>query len=202
MVMPLLPVRILQKVFLLLTVIRDFSMFIRPPYLYLSGDFGVDGEKRMVEPVHQIANVGWEQIGYPWFSGDGVFKTAFSVEDGFEKVVLKVPTKDIASVWVNGQFVGKRLWLAEEVDITSAVKPGENALEIRVTSTRANMYGCETGFRFGTGAIYAAYAGERTENGILAPARNIDKFESPVESAAERSRLQIKMEKAELDKRG
>ena len=40
------------------------------------------------------------------------------------------------------------------------------------------------------------------ENGILAPARNIDKFESPVESAAERSRLQIKMEKAELERRG
>ncbi len=150
-------------------IARNFSMFIRPPYLYLSGDFGVDAEKRMVEPVHRIANVGWEQIGYPWFSGDGVFKTSFSVEDGFEKVVLTVPTRDIASVWVNGQFVGKRLWLAEEVDITTAVRPGENALEVRVTSTRANMYGCETASRFGSGAIYAAYAGERTENGILAP---------------------------------
>ena len=150
-------------------VARSFSMFMRPPYLYLSGDFGVDAEKRMVQPVHQIANVGWEQAGYPWFSGDGVFKTTFTVQEGFEKVVLTVPTRDIASVWVNGTFVGKRLWLAEEVDITSAVKPGENALEVRVTSTRANMYGCPTAERFGSGPIYAAYAGERTENGILAP---------------------------------
>ena len=150
-------------------IARSFAMHMRPPYLYLSGDFGVDGEKRMVQPVHQIANVGWEQAGYPWFSGDGVYKTAFAVEAGFRKVILTLPTKDIASVWVNGEFAGKRLWLSEELDVTPYVKPGENELEVRVTSTRANMYGCPTGERFGFRPIYAAYAGERTENGLLAP---------------------------------
>ena len=150
-------------------VARNFSMYMRPPYLYFSGDFGVDAEKRMVQPNHQLISKGWEQAGYPWFAGDGVYKTAFTVEADCKKVVLTLPTRDIASVWVNGEFAGKRLWLSEELDVTPYVKPGENTLEVRVTSTRANMYGCPTAERFGSGPIYAAYAGERTENGLLAP---------------------------------
>jgi hypothetical protein len=71
-------------------------------------------------------------------------------------------------VWVNGEYAGKKLWLDNTVDVTSFLKPGENEIEVRITSTRANLFGCEAD-AFEESLFYGSYAATRTENGLLAP---------------------------------
>ncbi|HOM57106.1 MAG TPA: hypothetical protein PLG27_05110, partial [Candidatus Latescibacteria bacterium] len=46
-----------------------------------------------------------------------------------------------AGVSVNGQFVTTVLWPPYECDITSAVKPGTNVIEIEVANTLRNLLG-------------------------------------------------------------
>jgi hypothetical protein len=47
----------------------------------------------------------------------------------------------MASVRVNGQDAGTRLWDPYRLDITALLKAGSNRLEIGVTNTLANRYG-------------------------------------------------------------
>lgn len=142
--------------------------FSRPQYLHLSGNFAVAEGDRIVAPVAEISAIGWEKAGYPYYCGDGTYKTTVSVEGGWSKAVLTVPTDDIAMVYVNGEYAGKKLWLNNEIDVTSFLKPGENEIKVRITSTRANMFGCEAD-AFEESIFYGSYAPARTENGLLSP---------------------------------
>ena len=135
----------------------------RPPYLYLAGDFGVSADKHLVQPSHKLAAGGWEQAGYPYFCGTGIYKTSFTAEEGFRKAVLTVNTKDIATIFVNGKPAGEKLWVADKTDITDLLHSGENTIEVRITSTRANMFAAE----WYPHAPYLSMT--RTENGVLKP---------------------------------
>ncbi len=142
---------------------NPIPMIDRPPYLYLAGDFGVDAQKQITAPNHSLSAGGWEQAGYPYFCGTGIYKTCFTVDDDFRRVFLTVHTKDIAKIFVNGVPAGEKLWAADKTDITSHVKPGINALEIRIISTRANMFAAE----WYPHAPHLSMT--RTENGVLEP---------------------------------
>ncbi len=144
-------------------VLNDFPILDRTPYIYLAGDFGLDAEKQITTPNHYLPAGDWAQAGYPHFCGTGIYRIQFTAAESFRKVSVKLHTKDVASVYVNGCFAGQKLWASDEVDITGFVLHGENMLEVRITPTRANMFGAE------------CFPGEphlsmtRTENGILEP---------------------------------
>ena len=143
--------------------LNDFPIQDRAPYIYLAGDFGVDAEDRIVEPNHSLQAGDWAKAGYPHFCGIGVYNTRFTAAEPFRRVAVKLHTKDVAAVYVNGCFAGQKLWTNDTVDLTGFVGMGENEIEVRITPTRANMFGAE------------CFPGEphlsmtRTENGILAP---------------------------------
>ncbi len=46
---------------------------------------------------------------------------------------------DVLEVVVNGSSAGVRLWAPYDIDITDAVQPGENVLEMRVANTLINL---------------------------------------------------------------
>ena len=46
-----------------------------------------------------------------------------------------------AEVYLNGQYVGYKLWAPYVTDLTGFVKSGKNSLEIKVTNSLANKYG-------------------------------------------------------------
>ena len=147
---------------------QNFAKFSRPPYLYLSGSFLLDADDHITAAAAEIPAIGWEKAGYPYYCGDGIYKIAVTVDGRWEKAVLTVPTEDVAMVWVNGEYVGKKLWLYREMDVTGFLKPGENTVEIRTTSTRANMFRCDAE-GFDESIFYAHFAAEQTENGLIAP---------------------------------
>ena len=149
-------------------VSESIVKFSRPQFLHLSGDFTVTDEGHIAAPVAEIPAIGWEKAGYPYYIGDGIYKVCVSVEAGWKKAVLTIPTDDIAMVFVNGQFVGKKLWLKNDMDVSDFLKPDSNEIEVRVTSTCANLFGCEAD-GFEESIFYGHYSAERTNNGLIAP---------------------------------
>ncbi|MBN1199712.1 MAG: hypothetical protein JXA23_10200, partial [Bacteroidales bacterium] len=78
-----------------------------------------------------------------YFSGTAVYRTTFRMDPGFltrqERIMLDPGSlNDIAEVTVNGTPTGVVWYPPWRVEITSAVQPGENRLEIAVTTNWAN----------------------------------------------------------------
>ena len=143
-------------------IVNPIPIIDRPPYVYLAGDFGVDADKHLVKSIHRLTPGNWEEKSYPYFCGVGIYKTRFTAEEGSRKTSVTLHTKDIAQIYVNGTYAGQKLWVADETDITDLLQPGENELEVRITSPRANMFSAE----WYPHAPH--YSMTHTDNGILA----------------------------------
>lgn len=95
-----------------------------------------------------------------YFSGHARYTTTFKQQKKpAGRVWLSLPdVKDIAHVWVNGQDCGLAWTAPYEVDITQALKTGQNTLEIEVVNTWHN-------------ALRGADKGKAPYNGIWTNAR-------------------------------
>ena len=73
------------------------------------------------------------------FSGFVDYTTTFDLgsEDGRVMLCLG-KVEHMAEVWVNGKAVGYRLWPPFEFEITAAVRPGVNELQIRIGNLICN----------------------------------------------------------------
>jgi hypothetical protein len=54
------------------------------------------------------------------------------------RALLDPPVRDAAVIYVNGKRAGSLWHTPYELDITSLLKPGNNALEVRVANTAIN----------------------------------------------------------------
>ena len=113
------------------------------------------------------------------FAGTGTYKTTWNwTPSGVGRVILDLGEfYELADVVVNGRAV-KTVWKPPfRVDVTSALKPGANALEIRVTNLWVNRLigdvaaGAEK-VTFTVSAPYNANAPLRP-SGLIGPARVI-----------------------------
>ncbi len=94
--------------------------------------------RERTEPILQ----DWNQWGLGKFSGLVDYETTFTIPATSSPMALDLgKVRHCAEVWVNGQSCGKRLWPVFELDITTAIKPGENRLRIRVGNLINNSYG-------------------------------------------------------------
>ncbi len=114
-----------------------------PPILI--GDFALKrkGEDWVITGEPGKARVGecWTTFGYPFYSGAAVYSQKVVLPElKNRKVIVRMDkVGELAAVKVNGELVDVRLWEPFEVDITSAVKEGENILEIEVANTMQNL---------------------------------------------------------------
>ncbi|MRN54694.1 glycosyl hydrolase [Paenibacillus monticola] len=115
--------------------------------LFLIGDFALN-EEGVVISSHQPITGYWSEQGYPHLSGKADYMQSFMMSDikvdeaqQFELELENV--RESASVLINGQFVGTRLWPPYRWDITKALRPGSNEIRIQVANTLANLYGKE-----------------------------------------------------------
>ncbi len=89
---------------------------------------------------------GWETLGQPFrhFSGTLPYRTSFDLPKGlfapgFRQILDLGRVEVQARVIVNGKDLGL-LWRAPyKLDVTGALKPGENAIEVRVTNLWPNQ---------------------------------------------------------------
>ena len=113
-----------------------------PAFMFLSGDFTLSVFADIPDAKTEVIHSGnWAKQGYKFFSGTGIYKTGVTVEKEFKKAELIVDTKDVAEVYINGEYAGRRIWAYENVDITKQLKQGENDIEVRVTSNLGNLLG-------------------------------------------------------------
>jgi len=108
------------------------------PCAVLKGDFRVFGDFVLTQKPGAHGLDYWCNLGYRCHTGDGIYTMDFAAPES-GRVLLELDTKDVAEVFVNGVSVAKQLWAPYRTDLTEAVKPGRNVLEIRVTGTLANF---------------------------------------------------------------
>lgn len=112
------------------------------------GHFLVAGHRLQAgPPPHEVSLGSWTDFGYPFFSGTARYETSFILDardadgqaQGKSRYLLDLGrVADVASVWANGTFVGKRLWAPFRFDITRYVQPGKNRIEVEVTNGSVN----------------------------------------------------------------
>ncbi len=107
----------------------------------LVGDFRV-ASGTIIAAARAIQPADWTRQGYPYYSGTGSYRTHFNLPEAFggKRIFLRPRLfQDTLEVLVNGQSAGVRLWPPYDVEITGLLRPGENALELRVANTLVNL---------------------------------------------------------------
>ena len=81
----------------------------------------------------------WTDSTLAHYSGSAVYERSFRLEalpPG--RLILDLGAVGLAAaVWINGAKVGERAWRPHELDITAAVRPGDNLLRIQVANSDA-----------------------------------------------------------------
>ena len=117
------------------------------PLLTLPGPWEVSFDSSRggpVHPVHFDSLKSWSEVpvdSIRYFSGDAVYHTTFSLEQTPPKGRLIMDLGKVAvlaHVWVNGRDLGGVWTDPWQVDVTEAVGPGENRLEIKVVNLWVN----------------------------------------------------------------
>ncbi len=113
--------------------------------LKIIGSFSVeerDGIETIVAPKTEIGLGDWNDFGYPYYSGTGLYtaKIAVTAEMLRQKLLLKADIgRDVLTVAVNGEPVKTCLWRPYEADLTPYLHEGENEITLGVVNTLMNL---------------------------------------------------------------
>jgi len=84
----------------------------------------------------------WKVWGLEKFSGLMDYTKSVIIDKLGEQMFLDLgKVCHVAEVWVNGKSVGSKMWGPYVFNITSALKPGENEIRIRIANLINNSYG-------------------------------------------------------------
>jgi hypothetical protein len=115
--------------------------------LYFTGEFGFrwDGTRGVITELPRTLELGnWVSQGFACYSSAISYITEIQpkLNDG-QRLFLELPSWDgvLVKIRLNGQTVGAVAWPPHEIDITDALRPGSNRLEIEVMSGRRNLLG-------------------------------------------------------------
>jgi len=115
--------------------------------LYFTGEFGFrwDGNRPVITELPRTLALGdWVPQGFACYSSAITYVTEIEPSIGKgQRLFLELPAWEgvLVKVRLNGQVAGAFAWPPYEVDITDALKPGRNLLEIEVMSSRRNLLG-------------------------------------------------------------
>ena len=86
---------------------------------------------------------GWNRQGYPFYAAGVAYTESFELAEplGRYRVVLPDWYGSVARVTVNGRLAGTIAYRPWECDVTSAVRPGTNTIEVAVIGTLKNTLG-------------------------------------------------------------
>ncbi|MFA7373189.1 MAG: glycoside hydrolase [bacterium] len=115
--------------------------------VYLCGRFSlkrVSGGRYVIIPFKQPFGRNLTEEGFPFYSGRMRLQTTFTMEKEAQKRVF-LQLDDVSAacvrVRVNGQECGTLRWEPFILDISAAVKLGDNTLEIEAVTTLVNALG-------------------------------------------------------------
>ena len=115
---------------------------------YLTGDFGVyqDSPRKFVlRDAPKSAGVGdLAENGLCFFRGGIIYRRNVSLSrPKTGRIVLSLERMGaiVTKVRVNGEYAGRLIWRALELDITDFVKDGENEIELEMMNSCRNLLG-------------------------------------------------------------
>ena len=87
--------------------------------------------------------LGWNQQGLPFYAAGVAYTQTFEVAQPAGKYRVAVPNwyGSVAKVLVNGKLCGHLAWQPWECDVTEAIQPGKNTVEVLVIGTLKNTLG-------------------------------------------------------------
>ncbi len=117
--------------------------------LFLLGDFAVhlvgDDYPILQAPIHNLQIGDWVQQGLPFYSGNLLYEQEFLAPglSADQHLLLELPEfrGTAVKVFLNEQPVGIRAWEPYEFDLSEAVQPGRNRLQIEILNSRRNSHG-------------------------------------------------------------
>lgn len=120
------------------------SIYAEISFAFITGDFAVVPDKvgwKIAAP--QALKLGaWKSQGLPFFAWDVAYSNTYDLPKGGNKIVsLGDWEGTVCEVWVNDTKSGIIFTQPYELDITNAVKEGENEIEVRCTGSLFNLYG-------------------------------------------------------------
>ena len=128
----------------MISLLEPFQHLNEPAYLV--GEFAVLNDALVAPPgkVHGPFN----EQGYPHFAGIARHAQRVAIPDeyasGHRLILDPGEVHDCCRVEVNGQEAAVRLWPPFEVDMTAAVRAGENEIVVEVANSLANLYDKES----------------------------------------------------------
>jgi hypothetical protein len=110
----------------------------------LDGDWSFRFDRPGAETVRRPLG-SWTALD-PGFSGAGVYEKTFTLDApaGQSWTLDLGEVHEVAEVSVNGTALPPRLWSPYRYDVTPALRPGANAIVVKVTNTGANSHGQPT----------------------------------------------------------
>ncbi len=126
---------------------RPFTIWHEIEPAYLLGDFSLRAADKgfVVAPPAPlaVAEQGWNQQGHPFYAAGVAYAQTFAVPSPSGRYVLSVPRwyGSVARVLVNGKLAGYIAWQPWECDVTEAIRPGNNTIEVVVVGTLKNTLG-------------------------------------------------------------
>jgi hypothetical protein len=111
--------------------------------IVLTGDFGVN-QDIITTRKETTRHLLWGRKRTGNYSGAVSYRCAFYLPKRFtgKRAILDLGDVRVACrVVLNGRDMGARLWPPYRYEVTDALKPGENEIEISVTNTAENLLG-------------------------------------------------------------
>jgi hypothetical protein len=106
------------------------------PFAVLKGSFYI--ENGVITPFKPPTDKDITKGGYPFFAGTYSYKAKFKVD--FKEAILKLKAYDAVIVKINGKHVGDVLFSPYELDISKAIKPGDNEIELIMRTKLMNIF--------------------------------------------------------------
>ncbi len=115
--------------------------------VYICGRFSVkrlSGGLYGIAPESRPAGRNLTLEGFPFYCGKFTYRAAFNIQDmPEEEILLQINGAHMASanIEINGRRCGTLRWQPFVIDISDAVRQGENLLEITISTTLVNAFG-------------------------------------------------------------
>jgi hypothetical protein len=125
-----------------------FTIYHELEPAYVLGDFALKATKSgfVIGPSKPLAvakGAGWNQQGHPFYAAGVTYTETFEVAQPSGRYRVAVPAwyGSVAKVAVNGKPCGHLVSQPWECDVTKAIRPGSNTVEVTVIGTLKNTLG-------------------------------------------------------------
>jgi hypothetical protein len=112
---------------------------------YVLGDFTLRPHDTLwaIIPPTPLELGPWNEQGLPFFAAGAAYTEHYEIGQPAGRYLLRVPSwyGSVAEVRVNGKPAGHLVSRPWELDVTESIRPGRNAVEIRIIGTLKNTLG-------------------------------------------------------------